>query len=129
MKLAAKFMGKTTEVTLTDRAKSELAKRIEPVHLEMELYFSCLVRKRVYEVTSQKDRPISASVNELLQISFKPVVTNVCVITPESEEPPPQVSESPVINPKRFIPGWLKIDYRDNKWCGDFGYKKAIKSI
>ena len=129
MKLTAQFMGKVTEVTLSNRAKSELEKRSDPVYLEMELYFSCLVRKRVYECSYLKNSSFSTSINDTLVLSFKPVMTDVCMIIPEGEEPPPQVSTYPVVNPERFVPSWLSIDYKNNKWCGDFGYRKDTKLI
>jgi hypothetical protein len=28
----------------------------------------------------------------------------------------------PILNPERFYPHWLTLDYRRGKWLADFGY-------
>ena len=41
------FHGRPLSLTVSQRALAQLARRVSPLILEMELYFSCLIRKRV----------------------------------------------------------------------------------
>ncbi len=39
--------GRAVELRLSGRARAQLAREVGPLDIEMELYFSCLLRKRV----------------------------------------------------------------------------------
>ncbi|MGB9128102.1 MAG: hypothetical protein WCB97_00490 [Thiobacillus sp.] len=108
---------KSLEIRLTKAAQKALAVRDTPLVAEMELLFSCLLRKRVYFGDSAEQ---STPVNERLAVCFKPIMTRRCSVAEGGVSPP---SESfPLENPRPYVPNWLAIDYRRGKWVGDFGY-------
>ena len=108
---------KTLEVRLTKAAQKALGKRDRLLVAEMELLFSCLLRKRVYfgETAEQ-----STLVNERLAVRFKPIMTRRCSVADGGATPP---SEGfPLENPRPYVPNWLSIDFRRGQWVGNFGY-------
>ena len=98
----------------------QLGRRTAPLYLEMELYFSCLLRKRV-NVREQLDGIESHAINDRLSVWFRPVVTQTCTIR-ECEPGKPPVTDMPVVRPERYFPHWLTLDYRAGEWRADFGY-------
>ena len=115
--------GKSLKLTISERAQAQLDHRTKPLLLEMELYFSCLVRKRVYvrEHTNGKD---TAALSDKLSVSFRPVVTQSCAMR-EVERDNPPVMDMPIVKPERYFPHWLTLDYRRGKWLAEFGYVNA----
>lgn len=108
---------KTLDIRLTHAAQKALALRDRPLVAEMELLFSCLLRKRVHFGDSAEQ---STPVNERLAVRFKPIMTRRCSVAEGGASPP---SESfPLENPRPYVPNWLAIDFRRGKWVGDFGY-------
>jgi len=63
---------KSLEIRLTTAAQKALARRDRPLVAEMELLFSCLLRKRVYFGESPEQ---STPVNDRLSVRFKPIMT------------------------------------------------------
>ena len=118
------MMGKNILLELSDRAKQQLNDRETPLFIEMELYFSCLLRKelRIYEtLREQLDEAFVTTLSDRLHISFRPVMTKSCSVSSCEGESPP-VSDFPIKKPQAYVPKWLKIDFKKGKWCGDFGY-------
>ena len=122
------MMGKSIEVEISEQANLQLKNRVSPLHIEMELYFSCLLRKqlRVLEQAGSKDDDVErsrffTSLSDKLDISFRPVMTKSCSVSScEGEKPP--LSDFPIQKPHSYIPKWLKLDFKKGEWCGDFGY-------
>ena len=118
------MMGKNILLELSDRAKQQLDDRETPLFIEMELYFSCLLRKelRIYEtLREQLDEAFVTQLSDRLHISFRPVMTKSCSVSSCEGESPP-VSDFPIKKPQAYVPKWLKLDFKKGKWCGDFGY-------
>ncbi len=109
--------GKSLEIRLTKAAQKALARRDQPLVAEMELLFSCLLRKRVYFDESLEQ---STPVDDHLAVRFKPIMTRRCSVA-EGGATPPSVG-FPLENPRPYVPNWLAIDYRRGKWIGNFGY-------
>lgn len=108
---------KTLEIRLTTAAERALSKRSVPLVAEMELLFSCLLRKRVYFGDSMEG---TAPVNDRLAVRFKPIMTRRCSVAEGGATPP---SEGfPLENPRPYVPNWLSIDFRRGEWVGNFGY-------
>lgn len=118
------MMGKKIQVEISEKAKKKLRERTTPLFVEMELYFSCLLRKeiRIYEtLRGQIDEAFSAQLSDSLHISFRPVMTKSCSVSScEGEKPP--LSDFPIKKPQSYVPKWLKLDFKKGEWCGDFGY-------
>jgi hypothetical protein len=108
---------KSLEIRLTAAAQKALARRETPLVAEMELLFSCLLRKRVYFGESAEQ---STPVNDRLSVRFKPIMTRRCSVAEGGASPPSE--RFPLENPRPYVPNWLAIDYRRGKWVGDFGY-------
>jgi len=111
--------GHRVDVDLTHAAQKALAQQEKAVIAEMELYFSCLIRKKVRFYDSLDEDEI-VYVNNKLGVSFRPVMTKVCGTNYEGDEPP--VTDFPIHKPENFIPKWLKIDYCRGEWQGEFGF-------
>lgn len=112
------FHGRVIELNLTTAAKNALAQRQTPLLAEMELYFSCLIRKavRFYETESLDCTPVT----DTLSLCFRPVMTRHCGLDYEGDEPP--LTDFPLSHPEHYIPRWLRIDYENGQWHGEFGY-------
>lgn len=113
--------GRNVNVSLSKAANDALAQRDTPLLVEMELYFSCLIRKQVRFRDAGTDSAIPF--NERLHIAFRPVMTRACGKDYEGDEPP--LTDFPIVNAKAYVPRWLRIDYHRGQWQGEFGYEKA----
>lgn len=122
------MLGKQIVIELSHKAKQQLNNLETPLLIEMELYFSCLIRKqiRVYEELSERlaDKArgqFSVQFTDMMHIAFRPVMTKACSVSSCDGDSPP-LSDFPIKNPHSYIPKWLKLDYKKGQWFGDFGY-------
>ena len=113
-----KIHGKEISLQLTNAALDALNKREKILVAEMELYFSCLIRKQVRFRENMGGDLVQVS--DLLAVRFRPVMTESCGLSYEGDEPP--LTDFPIKKPESFVPKWMKIDYRNNGWTGEFGY-------
>lgn len=112
--------GKPLMVHLTRAAERALGARLTPLVAEMELYFSCLIRKRVrFHAVVRNDRSVVAYGN--LNVSFRPVMTDQCRLDDKEGEAVP-LTGFPLVKAAAYVPHWLRIDYRKGEWQGEFGY-------
>lgn len=110
--------GKPLRVTLSDDAERALTARQAPLLAEMELYFSCLIRK---QVRFHDDRvPEGVAVTDKLTVRFHPVMSQVCSVAGNLAGPP--LTDFPIVQGERFSPKWLEIGYQQGEWNGRFGY-------
>ena len=114
--------GKAVQCRITRAARAAAAQLTAPLVVEMELYFSCLVRKALrFRPPTDADAVIEeARLSEHLRVRFRPVTTQHCSLPADAVEPP--LEAMPVTRPRAFVPRWLKIDFRHGAWCGEFGY-------
>ncbi|WJW76762.1 hypothetical protein QVG61_06680 [Thiohalobacter sp. IOR34] len=117
------FLGRSIRVEFTSRARMAAQQLTTPLQIEMELYFSCLVRKavrfRTADQTSQAELP-PVAIAPNIDLYFRPVVTEECRVNEVDGAPP--VKTMPAARPEALIPHWLHIDYRAGTWLGEFGY-------
>ena len=91
-----------------------------PVLAELELYFSCLVRKRVrFPATEARGYPLD-SAHPKLALQFHPIVGHHCSL--EEMGPEQAHDDLALAKPDAFTPRWVSLDYRNGQWSGDFGY-------
>lgn len=112
-----------TDVTL--RAEQELLRLKQPLHIQLELLFSCLVRKRIlFDPDHDMAGYAVACGHPLLEVSFRPVVTRECAI---NDQPfgGQQLDDLPTQRAERMVPKWLKIDYQHGEWQGEFGWSPS----
>ena len=115
--------GRSLNLTISKRAQAQLDRRTSALFLELELYFSCLVRKRVY-VRETLDAHDVHTVSDKLQVRFRPVVTETCAMR-EVERDNPPVKDMPIVHPERYFPHWLTLDYVRGEWLAEFGYAQS----
>jgi len=107
-------------VELSASAESALAGRQSPLVAEMELYFSCLIRKQVRFPEVVHPDAMCAPASGGLAVCFRPVMTRACSMREVSGKP--ELEAFPIAKPQAFIPHWLKLDFQNNHWVGEFGY-------
>ena len=113
--------GRQITVDLSNSAHKALSRRSQPLTVEMELYFSCLIRKQVrFHETAAAGGELSTCPTAELCVCFRPVMTRACGRDYEGDEPP--LTDFPIANPRPYIPHWLRIDFRNGEWQGEFGY-------
>jgi hypothetical protein len=119
MKKTVTIEGKTVNVETSPAADQALQQRQQPLLAEMELYFSCLIRKQVrFREAGENNNEIAAG--DQLAVRFRPVMTARCDANYEGDEPP--LTDFPIVKPTAYVPHWLRIDFRHGKWVGEFGY-------
>ena len=119
MHMDIQLNGKPLKITLSRAAQQALAARTSPLLAEMELYFSCLIRKQV-RFHEQGENADAVAVNEQLRVRFHPVMSQGCSVDEHADGPP--LADFPIVHGERFSPQWLALDYRHGRWHGDFGY-------
>lgn len=112
-------LGKPVRIELTRAAQRALAQRREPLLAEMELFFSCLIRKRVRFASLPADSD-AVPAGDNLFVRFHPVMTAVCGKDYAGDEPP--MTDFPIVRQEAFVPHWLAIDCRKGVWQGEFGF-------
>lgn len=112
------FSDKPLEIRLSPAAERALAARATPLLAEMELLFSCLIRKRV--LFSDLSGAEATTVDHRLWVRFRPVMTRVCAVVDVGGAPP--LDDFPIADPRPYVPRWLSIDFRKGAWQGEFGY-------
>ena len=106
-------------VRLSAAAERALRGESAPLVAEMELYFSCLIRKQVrFHRGEQPDDAVAVA--EGLYVRFRPVMTRGCSVAEGGEAPP--LTDFPIARPEDYVPHWLRIDYRAGEWAGEFGF-------
>ena len=118
MQIEVTVLNKQVSIRLSKSAQQALAQRQTPLYAEMELYFSCLIRFKVRFYDKQIHGE-SVAVNDKLFLSFRPVMTAHCGKDYEGNEPP--LTDFPIADASAFVPKWIKIDYRNEQWQGEFG--------
>lgn len=110
-----------------------------PMLLEIQVYFSCVLVKRVaiYADTPQHGawqladgefasllttaQPLSGK----LFIRFNTVMTRSCPVADYLGPPP--VSDFEIARKEAFVPSWLKVDFVDGEWEGDYGWHEPTR--
>ncbi len=113
-------MRKAPELRLTAAASHELRLRQQGLLVELELLFSCLVRKRVLFPDQAARGYALDSTNPKLVLHFHPIVSHQCRLDELRGEQPKD--DLPLAKPDAFVPRWVSLDYREGRWSGDFGY-------
>jgi len=117
MQATAEILGKKVTVEWSPSADKAMGELATPLLVEMELYFSCLIRKAV-RFSQRTAARYSVAVNPKLTISFKPVVTKACKVSEVDEAPP--VEDFQMSKPEAFVPKHLFIDFKRGAWVGEF---------
>jgi len=111
--------GRPVRVEWTSRAEAALRARAQPLIVELELYFSCLVKKFVH-VRENADGHALAWVDPRLALYFRPVTSTSC--TPQTAERLGRQPEVEIDTPatRRIAPKRVRLDFRDGGWHGSY---------
>ena len=101
----------------TQRAQQQLVRQTTPLIAEMQIYFSCVVKKRVlFHDASELE---TSKVNDNLEVCFRAVESNAC-------DPVEFAKNFPVKNSfksaaaLKMHPKRLSIDFKHGQWSGEF---------
>lgn len=104
----------------TRRAERQLARRSQPLLVEMQLYFTCVVKKRVlFHEAATEGELAWHPVNEGLKVAFRTVEANSCDPL-EFAANFPVKREFDSSGARQMHPAQLHLDYRKGVWVGEF---------
>ena len=107
------------EIVISKKALKKLGQLQHPLTVEIELYFSCLIRKRVlFPVQAHKDAiKLKSDYPELL-LYFRPVMTKSCSLSEGKDDP--ELVPFPIVKPERFFPKKLELGFAGGSWKGEY---------
>ena len=105
------------DVCWTDRAERELQRAQPPLVVEMQLYFSCVVQKRV--LFHRQVEFDTSAVSSRLEIAFRPIASAVCDPR-EFALKHPEGNDLSAGVAARMVPRVVELDYRQGNWEGSF---------
>lgn len=111
--------GRDVLVEWTPAASRELSRRPAPLIVELELYFSCLVKKFVHFRDDSRGRPTVAA-NDKLLLYFRPVTSTAC-----SFEVAERLGRQPEMDlygeaVGKIAPRKVSLDFAGGGWRGSF---------
>ena len=112
--------GRDLEVVWTSAAQRALTLRTGDLYVELELYFSCLVKKFLHFRDQPRGQLQAVRAADRLCVYFRPVTSTAC--SPDEAEKLGRQPETEIEMPQatRLAPKKVRIDYRDGAWCGAF---------
>lgn len=118
MKNVVTLNDRTVSVNLSKSALKQLKTTTKPLLIEVELYFSCLIKKVCHfqEIENINDY---VRVMDGLYIHFRASMTNKCSIEDFDKE---KTADFPIVDQKPYIPRWVNLDFSKGGWVGNFGY-------
>ena len=113
------------DITISDTARTALDQLVTPLVVEIELYFSCMIRKRVvYPPSPHSDAHAVDSPHPKLRLFFRPVMARTCDVHDPFSKPGEDLVPFPLERVREFMPKWFTLDHNNKGWLGDYGYKK-----
>lgn len=109
--------GKEMTVWYSERAEKALKQRKHALIAELQLYFTCVVQKRVLFHESSDLNTLE--VNEHLKVAYHTVQSNNCDPI-EFAEKHPVKNELISKGASSMRPSTLKIDFKNDEWQGEF---------
>ena len=111
--------GKKMAILYSKRAEKALIKRNTSLIAELQLYFTCVVQKRV--IFHDKTERDTIKANNNLEILYHTVQSDACDPV-EFAEKHPVKKELQSKGAQAMRPSILKIDFKDGQWIGDFSF-------
>jgi hypothetical protein len=111
--------GRNVLVEWTSSAAVALAKREAPLIVELELYFSCLIKKFVHFRDDSRGKDTVAA-NEKLLLYFRPVTSAACRIedaTALGRQPEIELDSNAVM---KIAPRKVCLDHVKGVWRGSY---------
>lgn len=111
--------GKQMAIKYSKRAEQALSLRKTPLIAELQLYFTCVVQKRVVFHEQTKLNTIPTKTN--LEISYHTVQSDACGPV-EFAEKHPVKKELNSKGANSMRPSLFEIDFKKGKWVGVFSF-------
>lgn len=109
--------GQSLTVCWTRRAQREMDNRQQPLTVEMQLLFSCVVKKRL--LFGRQAGEAMVPVNSDLSVGLSAVASKAC--SPEEfAQDYPEGRDLSETYAGRLSPSRLQIDFRQGEWQGQF---------
>jgi hypothetical protein len=112
-----RLKGKPFLIRFTKRAKEELDKMQGKLTIEMQIYFSCMVQKRVLFHENYENE--SVAVNDKLSIALRVVQSDVCDPIYYANHHP-EKAELTSDKAEKMTAKELIFDYKKEGWIGGF---------
>jgi hypothetical protein len=141
MKKQLTFHDKTIDIALSDAAIDQSKKLGSQLLVEIQIYFSCMLGKRLafyadqpmdgtWQVEQEQFDGLLDSAQSLadnIYLRFNPVMTKSCSVSDYIGPPP--VTDFEIRNKTPYVPCWLKIDYRNGLWSGEYGWHNTDVTV
>jgi len=128
------FHKKTIDIKLSPAALSNSQQLQSKLIIEIQIYFSCLMGKRLafysdqnihgtWQVENKEFNILledAQAINDNIFIRFNTVMTKSCPVSDQLGPPP--VSDFKIKNQTPYVPSWLNIDFKDGQFCGEYGW-------
>jgi hypothetical protein len=111
--------GKPVAIEWSRAAQATLARRSHPLTLELELYFSCLVKKFVHFHESVPERETIA-VSDQLRVYFHAVTSTACSMDLAQRlgrQPEMELDGAAV---RKLAPKGVWLDHRQGAWAAEY---------
>jgi len=119
---AIRLGGRDIRLHLSRSARAALANLTAPLDIELEVYFSCYLRKRVrFLATPHADVLDRVLISEFASMSVRTVMTRACRVAAAPDGP--DLDAMPLARPRAFVPRWVSLDYAGGEWSGEFGFQ------
>lgn len=131
------FHHKKIDIELSPHAAKQNLKLQNILLIEIQIYFSCLLGKRLafytdiefdgaWQVEKEQFQLMlddAKQLTENIYIRFNTVMTRACPVSDYIGPPP--VTDFAIKNQKPYVPSWLTIDFKNNIWSGEYGWPKS----
>ena len=138
MRKHIEFHNKLMEVNISDAALRQSQKLDTVLIIEVQVYFSCLLGKRLafyteqplvgaWQVESEQFAVMlesSKPLTENVYIRFNTVMTKDCPVS--DYVGPPPVTDFTITNQTPYVPSWLNIDFNKHLWSGEYGWPASL---
>jgi len=123
-RVAVTINGKPVQVEWTAAASRALAAREAPLYVELELYFSCLVKKFVHFRDDARGYA-TVTAGDKLHLYFRPVTSTACTweVAEQLGRQPEKAIDSAAL--RRVAPRHVRIDYVGGRWVGSYDFCPA----
>ena len=105
------------KIRWTENAERTFSRLTQPVYVELQLYFSCLVKKQLLFHSHAPDKHFD-QVHEKLFLRFSSVTSVACSLAEGKDGQPTLPLETETV--QKMTPTTLMLDYHHGNWCGEY---------
>jgi hypothetical protein len=141
MKKDLVFHEKAIKVEYTKKMEKLAHKLKSPLVIEIQIYFSCMLGKRLsyycdspiagaYQLDNLQFRKLLEDSQKLFSnvyIRFNVVMTIDCPVS-DCVGPPP-LTDFNIVNREVYVPHWLYLDAKNDEFVGEYGWKSSRKGL